>query len=551
MKMGLIKHILIGVNGCLFILIGTEQAYAQKDTTKNQVVDITSAYKPVLRNAVKVNFSASNLIADTSRQVMPYQIPPQNLFYTYRPIPIKPLALDHDTTLSLGNRNFLKLGYGNLSTPFARINTSFGNGKQYLINVDGNYISSKGTILNQDRSIFNLAMAGSYFQYRKEFYGAVSFKQEDDYSYGYDHGQYDFKRSDLLNRFQHIHITAGMRNTTGNNWGISYDPHIQASIFTNKPQGITEHSLMAEIPVEKLINDHFAIKLSVKADLTAYKNDSIHTLPGVNNNIVTLAPVIIYTQPAYKIYAGVSPAWDNGQLVVLPDFYLELPLKGKPFLLEAGWVGRIEKNSFEHLAAINPYLKTAIPQLNTRETELYGGIKTSVGKHFNFSAKAGILTDRNLPFFINDTLSGKSFYISNETKTNILRLHADLSYINQDQFTITGGFTFNGYTGMEVNKKAWGTIPVEITASMRWRAFKQLLFKSDFKAFTGGPYLLNNNVVKSLSGGADLSGGVEFMINKKFSAWADINNIFNNRYERWHNYPVYGLNVLAGLILKF
>ncbi len=77
------------------------------------------------------------------------------------------------------------------------------------------------------------------------------------------------------------------------------------------------------------------------------------------------------------------------------------------------------------------------------------------------------------------------------------------------------------------------------------------MLKSDFRAFTGGPYIMKGNVPKTLSGAADLSAGLEFAINKKFSAWLDVNNIFNNKYERWNNYEVYGLNVLGGVIVKF
>ena len=103
--------------------------FAQKDTTKKQTIDITSSYKPVLRNAVKVNFSATNLPADTSKVLGPYTIPPQNLFYTYQPVSLKPLALTQDSALELGIRNFLKVGFGNFSTPFASAGFSFGDGK--------------------------------------------------------------------------------------------------------------------------------------------------------------------------------------------------------------------------------------------------------------------------------------------------------------------------------------------------------------------------------------------------------------------------------------
>ena len=81
-------------------------SFAQKDTTKKQTIDITSSYKPVLRNAVKINFSATQLNADTSKTVGPYNVPPQNLFYTYQPASLRPLAIVQDSVLDLGIRNF-------------------------------------------------------------------------------------------------------------------------------------------------------------------------------------------------------------------------------------------------------------------------------------------------------------------------------------------------------------------------------------------------------------------------------------------------------------
>ena len=156
-----------------------------------------------------------------------------------------------------------------------------------------------------------------------------------------------------------------------------------------------------------------------------------------------------------------------------------------------------------------------------------------------------------MPFFINDTALGNTFVISNDRRVNDFRLHGDMSFINQDKFTVTGGLTFNGYNGMKDNERAWGTIPVEINGSLRWWAFKQVLLKSDFWAFSSSPYLLKNNSQNTLSGGADLSVGAELAVTKKISVWMDVNNIFNNKYQRWKNYPVYGLNVLGGAIIRF
>src|SRR5665647_779642 len=87
---------------------------AQADSTRRQTIEITSSYKPVLRNAVKINLYASPITADTSRPRLAYSIPPQNLFFAYQPISLKPLALQTDTALQLGDRNQLKVGFGSL-----------------------------------------------------------------------------------------------------------------------------------------------------------------------------------------------------------------------------------------------------------------------------------------------------------------------------------------------------------------------------------------------------------------------------------------------------
>jgi len=33
--------------------------------------------------------------------------------------------------------------------------------------------------------------------------------------------------------------------------------------------------------------------------------------------------------------------------------------------------------------------------------------------------------------------------------------------------------------------------------------------------------------------------------------WLQMNNIFNNRYERWNRYEVFGFNILGGIIYSF
>ena len=537
------------IANCLLPISG----FAQKDTLKKtSTIDINSAYKPVLRNAVKINFSATHFSADTTAPNLTYNIPAQNLFYSYQPIPLKPLALEQDTNLYLGLRNYVKAGYGNLATPYVSAGFSFGDGKKFLANVYAEYISSKGKLLYQDYSQLHVKATGSLFLPTNEVYAGVDVKLRENFLYGYDTSLYKYSKKDVRQQFQDFSAKIGIRNTKTGEFGINYNPNLQVSNFTNVNK-LTETSFILTAPVEKQFGEVFALKIEAKADITAYATKNL--IPNnvkINNNIFQVSPSIFFSTPRASINAGITPTWDNGKFVWLPNVYAEAFIAENVFAFQAGWVGRFTKNSYRNLSAINPYLKTITAQLNTKETEYYGGIKGTLAKHFNFNAKAGYVTYTNLPFFINDTATdGKAFVISNETKVNNFKVHGDVSYINKEKFTVSAGITYNGYVGMKKNAKAWNTIPLEFTSSLRWWAFKQVLLKADFYAYSGSFYLDKGNIAKAFKPGSDLSAGAEFKINKTFSAWMDVNNILNNKYQRWHNYEVYGLNLMGGVRVNF
>ena len=528
-------------------------SFAQKDTIKKKsTIDINSVYKPVLRNAVKINFSATHLNADTTAPNLTYSIPAQNLFYSYQPISLKPLALQQDTNLYLGQRNFVKVGYGNFSTPYVSAGFSFGDGKKFLANVYADYISSKGKMLYQDYSKLHLKAAGSLFLPTNEVYASVDVKMNEQFLYGYDTALYKYSKKDVRQQFQDLSATIGIRNTKIGEYGISYNPSLQFSNFTNINR-LSETSFILNAPLQKDFGEAFAFKLEGKADVTSYTTKNL--LPNnvkINNNVFSVSPSLVFSTPRMSINGGITPTWDNGKFVWLPNVYAEAFIAENVFAFQAGWVGRITKNTYRNLSESNPYLKPFTAQLNTKEIEYYGGIKGTLGKHFNFNAKAGYITYTNLPFLINDTATdGKAFVISNETKVKDLKIHGDVSYVSKEKFTVSAGITYNGYVGMKRNAKAWNTIPLEFTSSLRWWAFKQVLLKADFYTYSGSFYLAKGNVAKAFKPGSDLSAGIEFKINKTFSAWMDVNNILNDKYERWHNYPVYGLNLLGGVRVNF
>lgn len=528
-------------------------ASAQRDTSKPSV-DIISTFKPVIRNAVKINFSGSQLSADTNRVVRSYDVPAQNLVYAYQPVSLKPLALEHDSALYLGNRNYVKAGFGSYTTPYFKAGLGLGDGRKSLVNLYGFYTSSRGRIENQDYSELTVRGTGSYFTEKNELYADASVSRKTFFLYGYDNDLYSFKKDEVRQAYQEFDVKVGFRNKAGMPAGFKYDPQVRFNYF-NLRDRVRETSVMFDVPVEIRVNEQVSARATASGTFTNFSTVGLIPLERkASNSLISITPALVYQNPRLTVHAGVTPTWDNGKFRLLPNIYAEGQIKEKVFLLQAGYVGRMTMNSFRNLSNINPYLADIPLYNNMREIELYGGLKASVGKHFNVSAKASYISYENMPLFLNFTggpASSRLFKASNESRINNFRIHADMSFISQDKFTITAGANLNGFTGMRDNDKAWHTLPFELTGSFRWWAFDRVLLKSDLYIFGGGKYLGDDDVARTLTGGTDLSFGGEYKVNKQFSAFLDVNNVFSNKYQRWHNYEVYGLNLLGGIIVRF
>lgn len=532
----------------LVFILTCSSIHAQKDTTKRQTVDITSAYKPVLRNAVKINFSASLPDPDTTRQVQPYQVPQQNLFYAYQAIPLRPLAVAIDSVPPLGSRNYVKAGAGNQSAIWVQAGAGFGDGKKYLANLNGSYRTLKGSLVNQQWADFSLHGQLHYFTEKNEWYARAGIQQQDFRLYGYDHQLYQFNSNDIQQRLQNIELHVGLRNRIPVKSELNYDPSLKVNLFSLPGKKITENNLLLTAPVTAYLNDVLLLHVAGQADITTYEQNTVR----FNNHVFSLTAAVDYLKDQFQLHAGVKPVWDHGQLAILPDLYAEWKSGKNEMSLKAGVEGRYVKNNFMNLTSANPWLLPLTSQLNSREVEFFGGARANLGKHIQLNLHAGFVTIKNQPLFYNDTLTDeKGFIVMHEPTMNNLRLHADASFVLQEQFTVTAAATLNIYNGHKIQERAWGLNPFEATGSLRWWAFKRLLLKADLWMFAGSPVLLKNNQNKNLAGGFDLGAGLEYRINDRFSAWMDMNNLLNNQYSRWNRYQVVGFNLLGGVLVRF
>lgn len=526
-----------------------------QDTTKRKTIEITSSFKPVLRDAVKINFNAAPPAVDTSRPHLSYNIPAQYLFLNYQPAEMKPVALQRDSVKPWENYNYIKVGVGNVHIPYVRAGFSFGDGKSSFFNLFANQLSSKGKLPYQKNSLTDVRLVGTVKTANNlEWNGSVGFKNDVYHLYGYRPDTLHFTDDQLKQGFQTYEGKLSLRNTEPTEFGLLYHPNIRVSYFADNhdPKG-TEANTVLNLPLEKTLGDDYAFDLGVTADLTHY-NRPLKTDAGQNNNIYLVNPAFLVKTSNLFLQAAVTPSWDNKTFHLLPNFLADISTSDQRFTIQLGWIGYYDKGSYQRYESINPWLAQPDSLMNTRVQEWYGGFKGSISNHFSYAAKVGFQQYKNMPLFVNDSAAasgGKSFLINYEPSMDALQLHGELSYIQGEEFSATASLNINDYRHLKLNAKAYGLLPMEFNTHLKWQAFKDFWAKVDFFAFDGARYLTADGKAFKGDSGADLNAGVEFRILRQLNLWFQMNNIFNNKYERWHQYPVYGFNVLGGIVFTF
>lgn len=535
--------------GSFLTMLGIS-SHAQ-DTTKKRSVNITSTFKPVLREAAKINLNANPPSADTSKPRLKYDIPDQNLVFNFQPGSLKPLALQIDSTGVWDNSNYIKAGFGSLKTPYIQAGFSFGDGKTAGLNIYAKHVSSEGAIDFQKYSSTNIKLDGFYQSQKNiEWNGSLETKQYGTYKYGYEPKLLSFPRDSLKQNFQTFGGSLGLHNINETPFGLSYSPSLKINVFKDFLKN-SESNTVLDLPLKKTIGNTYEVNLGINFDLTRF---SPKGKSAINNTMYYISPSVQYKTANLNLKAGIRPSWDNKVFKMFPEITGEVGTEDSRFTFQAGWIGYIRKTTYQYLADQNPWLWAPSSLKNTWIEERYAGFKGSAGDHFSYSAKVGFNKLNNQPLFINDTtqgFGGKSFIAVNEPQLKVLTFGGELGFTVQEKFSLISGVNFNQYTGLKVNKAAWGLLPVEFTTSFRLQAIKDLWVKGDLYAWGGPKFMKNDGSVGELSGAFDLNAGLEFRITKYLNLWTQFNNILNKQYQRWNQYPVYGFNFTGGVVFSF
>ena len=506
---------------------------------------VTSGFTPSLKPASKINFSSTTALPATEKVPLNYHVPAQNLTFTYNPAFLRPLAVNIDTGSVWTNTHFVKLGYGNYSTPYLEGGFSFGDGYHSAVTLHAKHTASKGDLPLQEFGKTNIEASGVFaISDDNELEARAYYSHNKQYAYGGLLPDMDYDKDSLRRSYHDVGIKLGFSNKFKNQMGVDYHPTIAIDAYGDNHSG-KESTLAIDAPFSKRLNETFVAKLAVGIDVSSFKKEDLK----INNNLVAVRPSIEINRPDFKLNLGVIPSFYNSDFHLLPNLSLEAKMRDERFIAMAGWKGYYINNTYRSLTILNPWITTPLDFDYTRTSEVYAGFKGTVGDHLTFNADVAYLNQKQAVLMRNRGDNNLFDVLSDDL--NNLRVHGELGFNAKQSFSLLAGITLNNYSKMDTYDHAWGLSPIEMNGSLRWRVIPAVLLKSDLDIWTGGYYNDPSGSAKKLSGAADWNVGTEIDIVRNVGIWVQINNVLNNEYQRFYNYKTIGANFMGGIIFNF
>jgi hypothetical protein len=274
--------------------------------------------------------------------------------------------------------------------------------------------------------------------------------------------------------------------------------------------------------------------------------------------VLLQVPVKIdYVIDGLFVSGGIIPVFKNNKIVFAPDAKLVYTFKeGSAVRLLGGISNTFNVNSLQKLYQINPFLLTPAQLTIFQQTNYYAGFDWLSAKGLHLQAKMGFVKFKNLPLFINSSNnlrvpSGKDFAVLNEERSTAFFVESNLGYIFSDKLSFNTALKAYSFQSQTTYDDPYGILPIELNMDFNWKPLQSLALKLNGQFFGGNMARQLGGLPFRTKGILDLGFAVDYKFNKKWALWIDLNNIANNKYQRWNGYSSFGFNFLLGIKFNF
>lgn len=344
--------------------------------------------------------------------------------------------------------------------------------------------------------------------------------------------------------------------------------------------GTVEHQLNALF--------HIAYSDNWISDKNVDDLQTITTDVEFNFNSIDQSQILIAVNPHfamsgdfYHLHLGARVDFKTGGNVsVYPDVTGSVFILDNMFEFYAKFGGRSKINTFADIVAENPFVTTNFDKFGEfgyekTSFEFQGGLKARVANNIDAHLGVRYRTIKNSVFYAPD----RDFYASYEEDAvvyhlqafdlvfnnyNVVNFLADVRWKAMEKLDIAAELSINSYT----MKPSADIMPADPTET---NLYDKAWYKPSFTMTLRGDYELNEtwkfNSAMTLLGkrwavnprgeaeqmkpAVDFQVGADYRIQKDLAAFAEVHNVFHQKYQLFYNYPSAGFELFVGLKYKF
>ncbi|OOQ60145.1 hypothetical protein BC343_26865 [Mucilaginibacter pedocola] len=521
---------------------------------------VTTAYKPVLAEAVKIRRNPNLEEAATFKAPLSYTPIDKKLLQDNNIGELEAMKRPAEQDSVLLN-NYVKAGLGSMKTSYAE--GYFANGRDQALQVGGflKHFAQAGNQLKQNEIRDEIGVFGKSINQDYTLSGRINYKRRGTYFYG-DNTSGVEPTGYTFDPQKQVFNNIGAEGEIAKNYkdeenAFTYAAKVKGYLFSNS-YSAKESNVVVSGFLNQTVKQFYA-GLAASLDLSSQKDVAY----SVSNSIVRANPYIKFQGENYKIDAGVNIAKEFGfsdRFFIFPAAKLEFQVVPKYVRLFAEAKGDVKRASMQEYTDVNPFLGPNIALQNSvDQLDIAVGLKGTLAPGLSFKASVFRNQVKNLPLFVNDFANTGNQYavVYDGGKARISGFNGELNFKAAEDFDLFGRVEVKDYK-LATEAKPWNLPTFKLTAgtvihiSDKVDINGSLLFRG---ATQDRPLVLPGGTTPAVSSAinsfADLSGGATYKVNKKVSVFVQVNNILSTSNQTWLYYPNYGLNVFGGVGYAF
>ncbi len=555
---------------CLF-------TYAQEERDLKKEVKVRTDFKPKINKTGRIEEMPDVVDTVILKTHFDYSIRSKSLDVNFKPSSIQAAKMT-DVPSKKVHGHSLDLAAGNYSTLFADYRYNNLNWKKTDVGLHLQHYSTNGKLeLNDGSQVrpdwkeFLAEVYGNHYLNRGKMSSRIFFKNKSFNYYGSSLSNDILGKTNTFNyddqRYNNVGLETSYETLNKSDKDLDYKLGVAFEYFTDKYD----------------VNE---IDAGINGGVQLKKGDGLWSLASslnliMANNLVyynaglkerDLTSTLLLVNPAYdlnlskfnmRLGAKVQTVLGNdSEFKIYPDFKFNLVLIDKVLDMFVGLDGDLDVNTIRSISSSNPFVHSGLDVENTSTNyRVYGGLKTKISlkssalfsveyadidnQYFFSMANAAIAPQGGLLF--QHDYSNKYAVVYDDLSKLSFRGELDLQL--DEKLNLNTLAKYTNYTLNNI-EEAWHMPKVEMETKATYAFTDQWLFNARL-LFVGERKVMTDRNVGKLGALADLGVGAEYKWNDIFSAYINVNNIFNSEAYLWYGYPSQGINGMFGVKIVF